>query len=144
MNKIQQYKEILEQAPEGATHVEMLTNNLRKQPMFIRHGRGSNWLLWRENKTWGQMPKSGINFFTRIRALSDLQTIVEQAETIERLKITTDNSKVNAELIKENERLKACVAELGRYLDIAERHLHDEHFTYYAEDCEQLTPPECK
>jgi len=134
MNKIQQYKEILEHAPEGATHYDNLATwkykNLDRGTFLMPDGTGYKIDEFYPNET--------------ICRLSDLQTIVEQAETIERLKITTDNSKVNAELIKENERLKACVAELGRYLDIAERHLHDEHFTYYAEDCEQLTPPECK
>jgi len=76
MNKIQQYKEILEQAPEGATHYDNLATwkykNLDRGTFLMPDGTGYKIDEFYPNET--------------ICRLSDLQTIVEQAETIERLK----------------------------------------------------------
>ena len=107
MDKIQQYKEILEQAPEGATHYDNLATwkykNLDRGTFLMPDGTGYKIDEFYPNET--------------ICRLSDLQTIVEQAETIERLKVVTDNSKVNVALIEENEQLKSRVTELESKLE---------------------------
>ncbi len=43
-----------------------------------------------------------------------------------------------ANLQVENQQLKARIAELERELEIAEKHLHDEHFEWYVDEIEQL------
>ncbi len=75
MNKIQQYKEILEQAPEGATHYHVIMRIYYKFEQAM--GMADAYLCGK----WEDYP-----LYPSISALSDLQTIVEQAETIERLK----------------------------------------------------------
>ena len=75
MNKIQQYKEILGKAPEGATHIDL-------EDYYIKFSNG-NYYCTQVFGVWRVMDKAEL---TTGRALSDLQTIVEQAETIERLK----------------------------------------------------------
>ena len=80
MNKIQQYKEILEHAPEGATHYDNLATwkykNLDRGTFLMPDGTGYKIDEFYPNET--------------ICRLSDLQTIVEQAENIERLKARVD------------------------------------------------------
>jgi len=81
MNKIQQYKEILEQAPEGATHWSEFENVYYKREceewMYATNG----------NQCFAFVLQSEGDYVEDdAQLLSDLQTIVEQAETIERLK----------------------------------------------------------
>ena len=75
MNKIQQYKEILEQAPEGATHYHVIMRIYYKFEQAM--GMADAYLCGK----WEDYP-----LYPSISALSDLQTIVDQHETIERLK----------------------------------------------------------
>lgn len=73
MNKIQQYKAILEQAPEGATHWDF--NN-----HYWHNSSAGYWLICDD----GSRDCEDM-IGNHLQKLSDLQTIVDQAETIERL-----------------------------------------------------------
>ena len=86
MNKIQQYKEILEQAPEGTTDIS-----------FPKHQRSDDVTFFRLNMTsvhyfntlngWLKTDCfEGVCRSSDVVGVNFLQTIVEQAETIERLK----------------------------------------------------------
>ena len=79
MNNIEKLKQIILDAPEGATHVDNLPS------YYKMDSHGLSWGIWKG--AWCvcvgcntmRMPPS-------MRSLSDIKTIVEQAEEIERLK----------------------------------------------------------
>ena len=112
MNNIQELKQIIADAPDGATHVEISTQ-IKQAPYF---------------------------------SIADIRTIVEQAEENEALKDrVAELEKYNLDLANESHAKSKRISELRKQtayldtcLDIAERHLHDEHFEYYTEEVELL------
>ena len=113
MNNIQKLKQIIGNAPKIFTH---LTSSGR----YARNVNG-NWQV--STETTPSKRKTIKGDIPEMRSLEDIRTIVEQAERI-------------AELEEEIKRLNKQTAYLDTCLDIAERHLHDEHFEYYTEEVE--------
>ncbi len=50
----------------------------------------------------------------------------------------SEAQRVIEQVQQESNQLKARIAELERELEIAEKHLHDEHFEWYVDEIEQL------
>lgn len=76
MNNIQELKQIIENAPEGATHVDSYGDYWNVKGKF-------NYVNWdKDCETWGDSDV----LEDALSSLSDLRTIVDQAEEIEQLK----------------------------------------------------------
>ena len=138
MNKLTELKRIIADAPEGATHCKDKPS--KSDTVFYYKMGDFCWHFWARSQ-WFKYHEC--TAFTR--SLADIRTIIEQAEEIKRL--AQQNSSLNICLSDQMERiseLRKQTAYLDTCLDIAERHLHDEHFEYYTEEVELLGKKQMK
>lgn len=107
MNKIQQYKQILEQKPEGATHYGFY-DEAETDIFYLREG-GSYYGIHKGE--WSRLS----SVIGDIKSLSDLQTIVDQAETIERLRLVlrSTNRELSRTIRIYNDKVKGTSCRLG-------------------------------
>ncbi len=89
--KPEQAKQILADAPEGATHFDEEDGGIFDWIKFDDDTCGGEWSKFTESG-WKVIDREKIGDFYSIHALSDLRTIVAQAERIEDLERKLDNA----------------------------------------------------
>ena len=126
MNKLTELKQIIADAPEGATHI-------CSSDLYWNKDNYGSWLCYvAQFKQWDSRPD--ITDYKGYRSIADIRTIIEQAEEIKRL--TQQNSSLNICLSDQMERIKYLEAKVAEL---------ENHKNYYQDflkentDCESIT-----
>lgn len=92
--QIQQYREIVENAPDGATHYSESVSGKSLAQEYFRYEEDMSvlacWHTWCKYNGWCDADEEQLMEFNKIRSLDNLRTIIAQHDEIQQLRKQLD------------------------------------------------------